>query len=60
MSEENIKQAVTELDTLNGGDAEASHWQADDVLIHYLEKTGGKEVANAWVRARDRIGFWYA
>jgi hypothetical protein len=57
--EKEQKNAVSALDELNG-DPEGDHAIADQVLIDYLESTGQSDVSNAFQRARDRVGFWYA
>ena len=55
--DEAIKQlnAITE-----DGDKESDHGTADSVLLEYLRASGGQEVADAFERARERAGFWYA
>jgi hypothetical protein len=58
--------AIDAIDRLNGitesGDTEIDHSQADLVLIQFMvdHDPACKEVAEAWERARDRAGFWYA
>jgi hypothetical protein len=43
-----------------GGDAEAEHGSADEILLRRLEDLGDVEVAQAFRNARERVGFWYA
>lgn len=58
---ENLKQFVDSLDALpEDGDQEISHGDADNILLQCLREAGLGEVADAWQRARDRVGFWYA
>lgn len=58
--QEKIERAVDELAHLDPGDPEAAHNRADDVLCMYLRATGSRAVAEAFERARERCGFWYA
>ena len=56
MTHEEIAEAIEELDALDG-DQESAHGKADDILLNLVPS----EVAEAWCRARDRVGgFWYA
>lgn len=64
-SEENMTkdQAVSTLNAIGfpaSSDEEADHQNADDILVKFLRANGHKDVADAWERARDRVGFWYA
>ena len=55
------KEAIDVLNNLNeAGDTEDSHMVADDVLCAALRNLGHADLADAWERARDRCGFWYA
>lgn len=51
--------AVTKLDELNG-DPEGDHGAAEKILLEYLRLRGETAVAEAFERARERVGFWYA
>ena len=51
--------AVTKLDELNG-DPEVDHGNAEKILLEYLRLRGETAVAEAFERARERVGFWYA
>ncbi len=54
-------EAVEQLDALpEHTDNEIAHSQADMILIHYLFTNGAPEISDAWRRAKDRVGFWYA
>jgi hypothetical protein len=52
-----IDEAVEKLDSLSKhGDTESDHGFADDILLKFVPQ----EIADAYNRARDRVGFWYA
>lgn len=51
-----VDLAVAELDALTTGDPESAHGEADGVLLRFVPS----EVREAWQRAHDRIGFWFA
>lgn len=53
-------KSIKALQTLDPRDPEVAHAEAEDVLLNYLRKTGDADLADAFVRARDSIGFWYA
>jgi hypothetical protein len=54
-------EAIKLLDVMKAsGDNERLHSEADAILLRYLEHHDAKEVADAYVRARARVGFWYA
>ena len=55
----NSREAVEALDALIIGDREASHSEADKILIAYMKTLGygAKSVAEAWERADERCGF---
>jgi hypothetical protein len=56
-----ISEAVAALDAMPEGYCEEiGHSQADDILCECLRKLGAPEVADAFERARSRVGFWYA
>ena len=50
---------VQTLDNL-GGDPKRAHETAVDVVLGHLRELGQAEIADAFIRARDRVGFWYA
>jgi hypothetical protein len=52
-------EAIANLDALLK-DVEKSHVEADAILLQFLRDNGCEDVANAWARAEDRLGFWYA
>ena len=56
---EHAKRAVAQLNDLDG-DPETSHSMADEILLDYLKSIGDVSLADAFERARKRIGFWYA
>ena len=59
--------AVDMLDRMEGDPATARR-EADEILLDYLDATGedlrlaegAGDVAEAYRRARERVGFWYA
>ena len=53
-------ECIAILDGLDGDDQEADHSAADDALLEYLRGSGAADVAAAFERVRDRVGFWYA
>ena len=54
-------EAVQYLDALTAdGDTESDHCDADDILVELLKSIGYAQVAEAYERARERVGFWYA
>lgn len=56
---DSTRQAVAALDELGDG-PEESHLAAERILIEYLRATGADAVADAFERAKNRNGFWYA
>ena len=54
------EQAIAELNDMGDGSEEETHDRADMILIELLRDTGFKEVSEAWLKARKRVGFWYA
>lgn len=55
------EDAIAELNAMNeGGDNEIAHGRADDILISVLKAEGLSDLAAAWERAANRVGFWYA
>lgn len=55
-----MEHFVKELDALPGDDEEVEHGLADAILLRCLRSLGADDVATAFERARDRVGFWYA
>lgn len=53
------QEAVNALNNLPG-DPEIAHGQAEDIIMEFLASNGMGEVSDAFEKARDRIGFWYA
>ena len=51
---------ISELDALGKGDPEAAHGHAEGLLMAYLRSWGHGDIADAYERARDRVGFYYA
>ena len=50
-------EVIAALDALtDDDDQEAAHARADQLLAD----SAPPEVAEAWHRARERVGFWYA
>lgn len=55
------EEAIARLDEMpEKGDAEGEHWRADLILLDVLKESGQQAVADAWHRAKERVGFWYA
>jgi len=58
-----FRSVVEELDNmLEGGDKEVLHARADQLVLDYLKgcNWGGAKIVEAYLRARDRVGFRYA
>ena len=54
-------EAIKKLDAMNArGNQEQLHGEADEILLRYLKHHDAQEVAEAYARARERVGFWYA
>ena len=49
-------EVIAALDALTDDDREAAHARAAQLLAD----SAPPEVAEAWHRARERVGFWYA
>jgi len=56
----NTKEAAKMLDEIDYGDNEASHMEAEEILLDYLDETGARLVVDAFNAAKDRCDFWYA
>lgn len=54
------QESVQALNNLSGGDPEFAHRQAEDIIMEFLASNGMSEVSDAFQKAKDRIGFWYA
>ena len=55
------KEAIDGLDELMPGDNEATHSIADKIVLAWLDKNGGEEIATAYRLADERcLGFWCA
>lgn len=59
---EYFREIVRQLDELPADDANYSHQEAEKLLLAYLKNAnhGGAEVVRAYLRAKERVGFWYA
>lgn len=55
-----IDECVFALETLCDGDPERAHGEADEILLNYLRTHRAGAVAEAYNKARERVGFWYA
>ena len=51
-----VLDAVERLDALTDADTEVAHIEADAVLLEFVPD----EVKSAFIRARERAGFWYS
>ena len=51
---------IQELNTMRGDDPKIDHCRADDLLCEFLRAKGFGDVAEAYERAANRVGFWYA
>lgn len=59
----NKQQVIKELEEIIEevfGDPECAHQNAESSLLSYLDSNGMKDVADAYRRCRDEVGFWYA
>lgn len=52
-------EAISQLKTLPD-DNEEAHAVADSILLRFLRAEGYDDIVDAWLNARDNIGFWYA
>lgn len=53
------QEVVDRLKDLDGGDPGRDRAEADELLLDAIRLVGGHEVAEAWTKAHDRVGFWY-
>jgi len=58
--EESYKSVINAINDLTGDDPEIAHGTAEDIIMNYLRHEGYSELADAFDRAVDRCGFWYA
>lgn len=59
----NAIEIIAALDAMPAhGDNEACHSEADKLLLSFLKQhdPASKDIAEAFERASDRVGFWYA
>ena len=54
------KEVIERLNELTDGDPESAHSEADRLITDALLIAGMRDVAEAYIAARDRVGFWYA
>jgi hypothetical protein len=60
-NKEIIAEYVVKMDSMDTGDVESAHAEADDALIKVLEDLGWADLSSAWQRVELRCkGFWYA
>ena len=60
-AEARVEQIAQELDAMpQHGDEEILHGDADKLLCEALRLSGARKVADAFERAQERVGFWYA
>jgi hypothetical protein len=52
--------ALGEIDKVANMDVERAHFEADETILKYLDESGAGELADAFRKHRDEIGFWYA
>lgn len=55
-----VEEAVKALDALTAADRERAHGEADDIVSEVMRANGLAAVADAYDRASERVGFWYA
>ena len=56
-----LNAAIKKLDEMDEhGDEEALHGEAEDVLCEFLRSVNYGDLADAFDRANERVGFWYA
>ena len=55
------EEAIKELNSINAGDTELAHVDADNVLINFLLSNGYEDIIQAYVEVDKRCGgFWFA
>ena len=57
MDEKTRQRLIDELNGLGSGTTVSDHWDADYILLEALDLAGYQDIANAWRRARKRIGY---
>ncbi len=55
-----IDDAIEQLNALTDENPERAHKQADEIIVEAMRENGMIDLANAYVSARERVGFWYA
>ena len=53
-------EAMSALANLPDDDPEASHREAELILLAFLRTNGHPQIADRFEETRRRIGFWYA
>lgn len=54
------EEVIERLNALTAGDPDSAHGEADRLLTDALLIAGMRDVVEAYIAARDRVGFWYA
>ena len=60
MNKKDLIQELEEIASEQAGDPECAHGNAESALLSYLDSNGMKDVADAYRKCRDDVGFWYA
>ncbi len=55
-----VQEVIDRLNKLDGSDKEGLHEEADSLLADALLAAGMKDVVDAFLLARQRVGFWYS
>ena len=55
-----LMEAVKHLDEMEYKDPEIQHGEAEEILCKLLRDLGYGDASDAFDRAQERIGFWYA
>ena len=55
-----LDEILKAFEELPSDDPEAAHAEADRLLLESLEHLGRDDIALAWQRSCERIGFWYS
>ena len=53
-------EIIERLNALTDGDPEEAHSEADKLVTDALFLAGMNDVAEAYLAAMNRVGFWYA
>lgn len=59
LTDKELEEILTKLETLEEGDPEEAHMQADNILLGALVTMGYSDIATKFVNRSDTIGFWY-